>query len=152
MKLEKAKLEQKRKYEKKIDGKKKSKYQRQATKIGYCKVQRHPHRLAAVLRTVYGRNWLSRRSTAYEVLLAQGWSIAYNRRLPTSEKYTKRQVWERKGNCYRLRHQYHVTSDDSWNQPKQNLRLLWKAVFERTIPRNYGKVRRSKWVCLDDSE
>ena len=56
MKLEKAKLEQKRKYEKKIDWKKKSKYQRQAAKIGYYKVQRHPHRLASVLRPVYGRN------------------------------------------------------------------------------------------------
>ena len=112
---------------------KKSKYQRQAAKIGYCKVQRHPHRLAAVLRPVYGRNRLSRRSTGYEVLLAQGWSIAYNRRLPTSEKYTKRQVWERKWNCYRLRHQHHVTSDDSWNQPKQNLRFLWKAVAESTL-------------------
>ena len=78
---------------------KKLKYQRQAAKIGYYKVQRHPHRLAAVLRPVYGKNGLSRRSTGYEVLLAQGWSIAYNRRLPTSEKYTKRQVWERKLNC-----------------------------------------------------
>ena len=78
---------------------KKSNHQRQAAKIGYYKVQRHSHRLAAVLRPVYGKNGLSRRSTGYEVLLAQGWSIAYNRRLPTSEKYTKRQVWERKLNC-----------------------------------------------------
>ena len=46
MKLEKAKLEQKRKYEKKIYGEKRSKHQRQAVKIGYYKVQRHPHRLS----------------------------------------------------------------------------------------------------------
>ena len=77
-----------------------------------CKLHASPNKcrfqmrgcMAAVFRPVYGRNWLSRRSTGYEVLLAQGWSIAYNRRLPTSEKYTKRQVWERKWNCYRLRH------------------------------------------------
>ena len=50
MKLGKTKLEQKIKNEKKIDGEK------DQNKIGYYKVQRHPHRLAAVLRPVYGRN------------------------------------------------------------------------------------------------